>query len=131
MKKIGKIISLYLPPILWCFVIFYFSGQPNLRVTSGPWDFILRKLGHIFEYFLLTILVSRAISSSIRQIGIKVFLAGALFSFIFAISDEFHQKFIPGRFGTPGDVGIDSIGIILAGIVFWAIYLFIENRKKS
>jgi VanZ family protein len=29
----------------------------------------------------------------------------------YAISDEFHQTFVPGRSGAPRDVAIDLIGI--------------------
>lgn len=119
-KKIFNFISLYIPPVLWCFVIFYFSCQPNLRVVSGPWDFLLRKLGHIFEYFLLTILIARAVNKSILKIDKKGLIFGALFSLVFAASDEYHQTFIPGRFGVLSDVAIDSIGIILAVIILKA-----------
>lgn len=129
-KKIINFFSLYLPPFLWCLFIFYFSCQPNLRVTSGPWDFILRKLGHIFEYFLLTILVARAVNSSIIKINNKGFFLGALFSLFFAVSDEYHQTFIQGRFGTPADVAIDSIGIVLAFVIFKSAELFQIKKVK-
>lgn len=126
-KKIFKFFSLYLPPILWCFVIFYFSCQPNLKVVSGPWDFLLRKLGHIFEYFLLTILVARAIDKSILKIDKRGLMLGAVFSLVFAALDEYHQTFIPGRFGVISDIGIDSVGIVLALI---SLKMFDFLRKK-
>jgi len=113
-KKVFNFFSLYFPPVLWCFVIFYFSCQPNLKVVSGPWDFLLRKFGHIFEYFLLTILVARATDKSIFKIGKRGLIFGAISSLVFAALDEYHQTFIPGRFGVVSDVGIDSVGIVLA-----------------
>lgn len=36
---------------------------------------------------------------------------------LYAISDEFHQTFVPGRNGTPVDVTIDSLGASL-GLLF-------------
>ena len=38
-----------------------------------------------------------------------------LLCFLFAISDEWHQTFVPDRYGTVTDVLIDSLGILLAG----------------
>lgn len=121
MQKFKNIIFLYSPPIFWCFLIFYLSSQPDLKVSEGIWDLILRKIGHITEYFVLVILVSRAISGSIFEINKKSLIIAALFSFLFAISDEYHQTFTHGRHGLPIDVGIDALGIILAGISFWRL----------
>jgi VanZ family protein len=95
--------------------------------VSGPWDFLLRKLGHIFEYFLLTILVARAIDKSILKIDKRGLMLGAVFSLVFAALDEYHQTFIPGRFGVISDVGIDSVGIVLALI---SLKMFDFLRKK-
>ena len=90
-----------------------------MKVSEGIWDLILRKIGHITEYFILTILVARTAGGSIFRINKKSIILGALFSFFFAVSDEYHQTFTHGRHGAPIDVGVDSIGIILAGISFW------------
>lgn len=40
-----------------------------------------------------------------------------LLAVLYAISDEFHQTFVPGRNGTPVDVAIDSLGASL-GLLF-------------
>ncbi len=114
MQKLKNVIFLYLPPIFWCFLIFYLSAQPDLKVSEGIWDLILRKIGHITEYFVLVLLVSRALSGSAFKIDKKSIVWGAIFSFLFAISDEYHQTFTHGRHGAPIDVGIDSFGVILA-----------------
>ena len=37
---------------------------------------------------------------------------------LYAISDEVHQSFVPGRLGSPVDVAIDAIGVA-AGVVLW------------
>src|SRR5262249_12608828 len=36
----------------------------------------------------------------------------------YAASDEFHQRFVHGRHGTPVDVAIDAVGIV-AGLLVW------------
>lgn len=128
MPKFKNPSSLYLPPILWCALIFYLSCQPDLKVSEGIWDLILRKIGHTLEYFILVILVSRAVQGSIFKINKKSLILGALFSFFFAVSDEYHQTFTHGRLGSPVDVGIDSIGIVAAAVFLQKIKF---NHNKN
>ena len=47
--------------------------------------------------------------------------AAAIFSILYAISDEFHQSFVAGREGSPVDIMIDSAGVLMAfvGIQKW------------
>ena len=39
----------------------------------------------------------------------------------YAISDEVHQHFVPGRVGAPLDVVIDSAGVAI-GVLLWRRY---------
>jgi len=114
------------PVVFWMALIFYFSHQPDLR--SGLdyfWDFLLRKSAHIFEFYVLTLLVFRAVNHNKKQTR-SIWEAG-LFSLFYAFFDEYHQSFIPGRNGSFRDVLIDSFGILLA-LNFLLIYL---NKHKS
>ena len=47
---------------------------------------------------------------------------------LYAISDEIHQLFVPGRTGCILDVGIDTLGIITGIIIFM---IFIKILKKN
>jgi VanZ family protein len=38
-------------------------------------------------------------------------------SVLYAASDEYHQTFVPGRNGTPVDVGVDAVGALVALLV--------------
>ena len=112
-NKLLFLIKYWLPVIFWMGVIFYLSGQPDL--SSGfPhfYDWILRKAAHITEYFILTVLLVRALRRNFNSK--KALLLSAIIALAYAFSDEYHQLFIEGRFGSVKDVGIDSIGIILA-----------------
>lgn len=93
--------------------------MPNLE-SGLDQDFILRKFAHIFEYFVLTLLIFPAVFKSKQNKKTALFLA-AVFSLLYAISDEYHQTFIFGRSGNITDVFIDSFGIFLA--VFAAVAL--------
>ncbi|MFC1638541.1 VanZ family protein, partial [Patescibacteria group bacterium] len=52
-------------------------------------------------------------------------LLALVFSFAYAVSDEIHQLFVPGRDGKLSDVGIDLIGIVLM-VVIWNIW----NKRR-
>ncbi len=96
---------------MWCILIFYLSDTPNLTTGLGIWDFILRKIAHMVEYFILAVLLYRAFKGSfVLGFSYLIFWPSVL-SFLYAVSDEIHQLFVPTRNGNAGDVLIDGIGI--------------------
>jgi len=113
--KLTRLLSLLLPPLAVMALIFFLSAQPDETVERTFWEVLLRKLGHVMEYFALTLAWWRAFDG-LRQNGSTtgVLAAAAAVSLLYAASDEFHQTFVDGRNGTPVDVLIDSIGIALA-----------------
>ena len=102
-------LRLWAPVVLWAAVIFAFSSVPDLGTGLGTWDLVLRKLAHACEFALLGALLVRALRDERAA-----FAAGVAY----AISDELHQLFVPGRVGSPLDVAIDSAGIAV-GILLW------------
>ncbi|MFW6130431.1 MAG: VanZ family protein [Atribacterota bacterium] len=113
-----KFLKYWLPVIVWAGIIFTLSSIPNLK-SGLDQDFTLRKIAHILEYAILTYLLIRAFHSLNFQFG-KI-LIPAIIGFVYALSDEFHQTFIFGRKGRFEDVVIDSIGILLAGLLWYYI----------
>ena len=95
-------------------LIFFVSAQPTLpHAPDAFWDTLLKKLAHMIEYATLFLLLWQACEfSSVR-------LAWAL-TVLYAVSDEFHQAFVPGRHGWYGDVIVDGLGAVLAALVAWA-----------
>lgn len=105
----------FIPVIVWCGLIFYLSAQPYLKVSQDTWtDLLLRKAAHIGEYAILFLLTYRALHTLPKQ---RRTLYSALFAIGYAMSDEWHQSFVPGRGPSIRDVGVDSIGVFLA--VVW------------
>jgi VanZ family protein len=80
---------------------------------------VISNLAHIPEYALLTFLWLKSFTET--KLGKNYFtvtsliLAGLL---LFAISDEFHQSFVPGRTSSYADIGLDAIGVFLGFAVF-------------
>lgn len=55
-----------------------------------------------------------------------LFFVGFLLNLIYAISDEMHQYFVPWRFLDIFDVYVDSLGIILALMIYLIIIFWRE-----
>ncbi|MFC2947273.1 VanZ family protein [Virgibacillus sediminis] len=95
----------------------------------GMWGFIeffLRKGAHIGVFFLLVCLFYRALR---KAPGLGEWTSVALSFFLtvaYAIADEIHQGFTPGRTPYAGDVILDSFGALLA-----VVCLLIFRRWKS
>ena len=95
--------------VAWAAVIFAFSSVPSLGTDLGTWDLILRKCAHLTEYAILGALLTRAT----RAPALAVLVAS-----LYAVTDEVHQTFVDGRLGTPRDVAIDLLGVLI-GVVGW------------
>jgi VanZ family protein len=101
--------SRWVPVVVWAAVIFAFSSIPSLGTGLGTWDTILRKGAHITEYAVLAALLVRATGSYAWAFGLAV---------AYAATDEVHQTFVHGRHGSPVDVAVDAIGM-LVGLEAW------------
>jgi VanZ family protein len=110
-----------LAPIALMGAIFYFSSQ-HAGEHLAWWEVVLRKMGHITGYALLTALWAWALSGVVR----RPILVAALIALAYACTDEFHQHFVATRHGTPVDVGVDSIGILIA-----AALLHVRQRRPE
>jgi len=110
MPGVGRVASTWLPPIVWMALIFAFSAQHGGGHLPTA-EIVLRKLGHVTGYLILTLLGVRALRRSGVAAAVPVAGVAAL---LYAASDEWHQSFVPGRTATPRDVAIDAVGICLA-----------------
>ncbi|MBU1998366.1 MAG: VanZ family protein [Candidatus Omnitrophota bacterium] len=108
-----KLLKLWFPVFFWCWLIFYLSGTPSLETPWGVWDFILRKIAHILEYYILAWLIYRAFKGTFVSSWINLYFWPGALSFLYAVSDEIHQYFVPTRGPSAEDVLIDCFGIII------------------
>ena len=113
-----RALAAWLPAIVVAAIIFALSAQPHLHVTEGALDLVLRKCAHVTVYALLAMACVRGLAH--HGLGQRAqLLGGGAMALAYAISDEFHQTFVPGRSGAPRDVAIDLIGIA-AGLLLLA-----------
>ncbi len=113
---------------LWMGVIYAFSSQPSDELPYlGLYDLLVKKGGHMLGYAILAWLFSRSwegFNFSPRSVFLLAFFATVLY----AISDEFHQSFVPGRHPSTVDVVIDTIG---ATIGLWVRKILPSFAKKT
>ncbi len=100
---------------LWMAVIFALSSQPAGALPDV--GLVVCKLAHLLEYLILAILVMSALNWSIRS-SVTGAATTVLVSAVYAVSDEIHQLFVPGRNGSPLDVLIDIAGAIIGILLF-------------
>ena len=116
-SKIFALIDSYLPPLLWAGMIFFLSNQSSLAsFESSPLDFIFKKAAHIGVYAVLFFLINRALYKRHRKIynHKQKWLLPVFICLLYAVSDEIHQSYIPGRFATLRDIGYDGLGVLIA-----------------
>lgn len=95
-------------------------------------EYPIRKTAHATEYAILGVLILNAMITSMQEdesIRRKMILAfvGAV---LYAMTDEFHQLFVPGRSGQITDVMIDGGGTVCGIVLFYIVYR-IRNKKYS
>ncbi|HUW22097.1 MAG TPA: VanZ family protein [Candidatus Bathyarchaeia archaeon] len=118
--RFEKFVSCWLPVLVWAAVIFYLSSVPNLRASTNPyWDEIFRSCLHGIFYAIFALLWLRPLKPLSR---LKRYSGAVVVGFLYALSDELHQRFVPTRAFQIKDLVIDTGGL-LAGVVMAAVVL--------
>lgn len=95
-------------------VIFFFSSRPTAGVISADPTirFYVFKSFHLIEYAFLAITV---------YYGAGRFFPALLLSYLYACTDEIHQRFTYSRTSKFTDTLIDLLGIIIGLFLYWAL----------
>ena len=89
--------------------------------------FSLRKYAHIFLYALLGVFVFFFMKES-KKFYIRP-VVSILICYVYAVIDEVHQYFVPGREAQFNDTLIDAIGFIGVILICWIVTLLIKRKK--
>jgi VanZ family protein len=106
----------WIPAAIYALFIFSLSmrSYPEARAAFSTGLF------HPIEYTTLGIFLACVWHRVLKVKGTRFFLIAVQMSgILFAISDEFHQAFIPGRTPRVTDVLIDSFSVALGCGLFW------------
>jgi VanZ family protein len=108
------LLYLWLPVVAWMGLIFYLSAQPDLPLPRVGWaNLLISSAAHAFVFGVLAVLWMRALGGHRHGWAIALTL-----TLLYALSDEFHQSFVPGRHPDPWDLACDALGAAL-GLVGW------------
>ena len=143
-SRIGR----YGPLILWLAFIFFastgeFSAENTSRIIRPLllWlfpgiseerlalaHFLIRKAAHFTEYAILALLSARAFSTSLKEMLRRhwFFISLALI-ILYALTDEYHQSFVPSRTSSIYDSLIDMSG----GLTMLCLYALWRWRKAK
>jgi VanZ family protein len=109
------------PVFFWMGLIFLLSAQPDFPRTSTGWlDQFLSVGAHMLLFGVLAVLLARALGTRHRALAIAFAL-----TMVYALSDEFHQGYVPGRHPDALDLLWDALGGALG------LCLFAQLRRGS
>ena len=141
----------YAPLMFWMAVIFFASTdelsgakttlviEPFLRwffphITSQRVELIhllVRKAAHFSEYAILGLLAARAFNTSRHSLlRLRWFVASLVLISLYALSDEYHQSFVPSHTASIYDSMIDIVGGLTA-LVLIALWKTRRRRKQN
>ena len=94
---------------------------PQKEFNLSRLNHIVRKNAHFFAYLVLGALILNILKINGIN-GYKAVLIALSIAIIYAISDEVHQLYVPGRGGQIKDVIIDSAGAMVGIIIYKGLY---------
>lgn len=130
----------------------YFGGdrtsEPLRRVVEAifgydvcvHWNlihFLIRKTGHFMGYGMFSLICFRAfwieLSSMSSRLSRRLGAHGLaiLATFLVASADEFHQSFLPNRYGGFSDVVLDCCGAAIMGLALFLAMQVVKSRKQA
>jgi hypothetical protein len=105
------------PALAWAAAVFALSAQHRLPQLPGllGWDKLQHSTAFVVGGLLLEGRRHAALLAAVLGLG-------------YAVTDELHQLFVPGRNADPRDWMADAVGI-MAGIALWRLYVLLTQRR--
>lgn len=92
---------------------------------------LVRSLAH-FSAFAALCFSSLIFTLTLEKLKLLLrYVSSVVFSFVYALSDEFHQLFIPGRAFQLSDVFVDLCGILVGALFMYLITLIIKKWARK
>jgi VanZ family protein len=141
-------IASWWPVAAWAAAIFWFSSGDFSTANTGRvvlpllhWlfpaasagalaemHFLIRKCGHLTEYFLFSFLLLRGFRAGRPEVRLRWALLAIAIVAAYATLDEWHQSFVPGRGGLElSDVALDTASAAACQAI---VALFARRRRE-
>ena len=128
---IKKIVH-FIPSILIMFLIFFLSSRSSTGIGgSRTQQFLIHKTLHIIVYALLSASFYYAFSTSTLVATKYIFILSVILTFLYGITDEIHQTFVPGRGGKFSDTLFDLIGAFLGTYLYQILFAHQINYQSN
>ncbi len=127
-----KLAWLWLPVLLWMGVIFIGSSIGNMPKVGGrATDAVVHRTAHLIEFAILGWLVLRAVGDN-RAITRRDMVIALIMIALYGASDEFHQRFTPGRSSELSAVLFDMVGGLIGAWAWqWKTRKFARRRVSD
>lgn len=142
-KTMKTFLFRWLPVILLATVIFIASSNPDpYKPLPASWsqptnpaeplrptrDELFGRVLHVGEYAVLAALTARALIWK-REIRVGSLMVALGLTALYALSDEIHQIFVPGRRFEWFDLGLDSLGAVIGLMGYAFLHTFLSRRN--
>ena len=105
------------------------AASHHTLMTAHYW---IRKSAHVVEFFIFSLLLLRAIRGDRQGLTLRWALIVIGIAAAYAISDELHQWFVPGRGPSVSDVLLDTSGAAAAQLLAgWKVHRNEKSRAPS
>jgi VanZ family protein len=108
------------------------------RINPAHWaevHHLIRKTGHFVGYGLVSLAFFYSWRQTLRRMAVqhwtlwrRASVLAVVCTLLIAISDEYHQSFLPTRTSSPLDVCIDLSGAIAAQLLLLLVIQFVYRR---
>lgn len=146
-QEYASLLKHWWPAITWAGVIFFFStdyfAAPHTERFLTPFltwllpdvtpqqtafvHLLLRKFGHLGEYFIFAVLLMYAFKGHQDQFPNRRYALWTMtITLVYAVSDEYHQSFVASRSADVNDIMIDFLGGICG-----ALWMHLRHRHAE
>jgi VanZ family protein len=121
----------------WLYPLWVHLFGPINMAAWAEVHHLIRKTGHFVGYGLVSLAFFYSWRQTLRRMAVKHWtlwrrasVLAVLCTLLIAISDEFHQSFLPSRTSSPVDVCIDLCGAVAAQLLLLAIIQLFFRRPR-
>lgn len=107
--------------------IFYVSSRPQVPIPLGadkPW--------HAIAYFGFAVVAVRAVAGGLpRRVDGRIAGLAIAIAVAYAVTDEVHQLFVPGRSADVADWIADTAGALMGTAACWAWGIIAQTSRDE
>jgi VanZ family protein len=112
-------IKYWIPAILYMALIFFMSSHPTPEPVRAVPIYFDIKVVHIIEYGILSALIFYSLNKTTKIPLIWQLIYAVALTYIYGLTDEFHQVFVPGRSAKLTDTIANFIGASITQATIW------------